>query len=273
MRRRRESAVRCSSARGEARRARFLRPRRRAHTPAFRSWAPARGAEDRAAPAPRAVTGPGECGRASAHQLSSRRGDGPRRPDHPPLGLSHLFSRPLPSSPSLSQKSGANARPPSTTASLRARARRAGPYLRLALLWAAWVGLLCLARAWSVESTPFDPWDILQVPRGADEKAVRRAYRALSLQVCERRERRDEGRDGTLDARTTTSVLNPLSQLSHHQFSSSLFNSTTPTRTRTRPRRPTSRSTSRKRTRRSPTRRPAKTTKSTATRTGRRACA
>jgi preprotein translocase subunit Sec63 len=55
--------------------------------------------------------------------------------------------------------------------------------LRLALLWAAWAALLSLARAWTVESTPFDPWDILQVPRGADEKAVRRAYRGLSLQV------------------------------------------------------------------------------------------
>lgn len=55
-----------------------------------------------------------------------------------------------------------------------------------ALLWASWLLWLLLllwARAASGdEPAPFDPWEILQVPRGATPADARRAYRALSLQ-------------------------------------------------------------------------------------------
>ena len=49
--------------------------------------------------------------------------------------------------------------------------------------WALWLLLLLWARgAASGEAAPFDPWEILQVPRGATPADARRAYRALSLQ-------------------------------------------------------------------------------------------
>ena len=49
--------------------------------------------------------------------------------------------------------------------------------------WALWLLLLLWARgAASGEVAPFDPFEILQVPRGATPAEARRAYRALSLQ-------------------------------------------------------------------------------------------
>ena len=49
--------------------------------------------------------------------------------------------------------------------------------------WALWLLLLLWARgAASGEVAPFDPFEILQVPRGATPADARRAYRALSLQ-------------------------------------------------------------------------------------------
>ena len=49
--------------------------------------------------------------------------------------------------------------------------------------WALWLLLLIWARgAASGEAAPFDPWEILRLPRGASPADARRAYRALSLQ-------------------------------------------------------------------------------------------
>ena len=48
--------------------------------------------------------------------------------------------------------------------------------------WALWLLLLWARGAASGEVAPFDPFEILQVPRGATPADARRAYRALSLQ-------------------------------------------------------------------------------------------
>ncbi|KAK9839330.1 hypothetical protein WJX81_008661 [Elliptochloris bilobata] len=51
----------------------------------------------------------------------------------------------------------------------------------LALLWVAWLGIVVYVQSHAQESAPFDPFEILQVERGASDKDVRRAYRQLSL--------------------------------------------------------------------------------------------
>lgn len=53
--------------------------------------------------------------------------------------------------------------------------------LSLWLLWGAWLALAFYASSTVKSETPFDPWDILQLQRGATAADARRAYRRLSL--------------------------------------------------------------------------------------------
>lgn len=90
-----------------------------------------------------------------------------------PASLSHTSFTPLSSSKQNKTKP--------TRAKRLAAALTSSKAASLWLLWAAWLALAVYAKSTAVSETPFDPWDILQLQRGATAQDARRAYRKLSL--------------------------------------------------------------------------------------------
>lgn len=51
----------------------------------------------------------------------------------------------------------------------------------LLALWVLWFGMVSYSQASMSSMKPFDPFEILGVPREANERDIKKAYRKLSL--------------------------------------------------------------------------------------------
>jgi preprotein translocase subunit Sec63 len=49
------------------------------------------------------------------------------------------------------------------------------------LMWLVWAGLLAYTQSSMASMKPFDPFEILNVPRDASDRDIKKAYRKLSL--------------------------------------------------------------------------------------------
>jgi hypothetical protein len=49
------------------------------------------------------------------------------------------------------------------------------------LMWLVWAGLLAYTQSSMASLKPFDPFEILNVPRDASDRDIKKAYRKLSL--------------------------------------------------------------------------------------------
>ena len=101
---------------------------------------------------------------------------GPRWARSPPIPTAPPRSRPPP--PPLPPSQG-KSKPSRARAVARALASRRA--LSLWLLWGVWLALALYARSTATADAPFDPWEILQLERGATAADARKAYRKLSL--------------------------------------------------------------------------------------------
>jgi preprotein translocase subunit Sec63 len=48
-------------------------------------------------------------------------------------------------------------------------------------MWVVWAGLLAYTQSSMASMKPFDPFEILNVPRDASDRDIKKAYRKLSL--------------------------------------------------------------------------------------------
>lgn len=49
------------------------------------------------------------------------------------------------------------------------------------VMWLVWAGLLAYTQSSMASMKPFDPFEILNVPRDASDRDIKKAYRKLSL--------------------------------------------------------------------------------------------